>query len=341
MEIGVRITDEVIGVTKPNVYVTRLLPEPFLAALRERCLVEVNPHDRPLTREELLEAVRGRDGIVSLLTDRIDGEVFDAAGLGCKIVANYGVGFNHIDIPAATKRGILVCNTPDAVTDATADMAWALLLSVARRIVEGDQFTRHQTFKGWSPMFMMGMEVSGKTVGIIGPGRIGIAFAKRAMGFNMKILYTGNSPKPDFEKETGGQFVDLKTLLKESDYVSLHVPLTEKTQHLIGEAELKLMKKTAILINTARGPVVHEKALVEALQQGEIWGAGLDVFEREPLLEPGLTELTNVVIPPHLGTSTMDTRLRMGRMVMENLYAGLDGTKPPHCLNWDEVQQGK
>lgn len=324
--------------SKPNIYVTRMLTDELITALKQSYEVEVNPHDRPLTRSELLEAVRGRDGVVCLLTDRIDGEVYDAAGKQCKIFATYGVGFNHMDVPAATERGVLLSNTPDAVTDATADMAWALLLAVARRIVEGDQFNRTKEFTGWSPMFMLGMHVSGKTVGIIGPGRIGVAFAKRGAGFNMKILYTGNSRKPEFEQETGGQFVDMETLLAQSDFVSLHVPLTEKTHHLIGEKELKLMKKTAILINTARGPVVDEKALVEALKSGEIWGAGLDVFERKPLLEPGLADLQNAVIPPHLGTSTLDTRLNMGRMVLENVQAAMEGRRPPNCLNWEGVK---
>ena len=319
--------------SKPNIYVTRRLPDEIISSLETRYHVEVNPEDRPLNRQELLEAVKGRDGVICLLTDTINDEVYAAAGSQCKIFANYGVGFNHIDIPAATRRGILISNTPDVLTDATADMAWALLLAVARRIVEGDKFNRQQKFQGWGPMFMLGMEVSGKTVGIIGPGRIGTAFAKRASGFNMKILYTGNKRREDFEQETGGQFVDMETLLKQSDFVSLHVPLTEYTHHLIGEKELHLMKKTAILVNTARGPVIDEKALVEALRNGDIWGAGLDVFEREPLLEPGLIDLDNVVIPPHFGTSTMDTRIKMGQMVIDNLFAVLDGKIPPNCLN--------
>ena len=323
---------------KPNIYVTRRLPDEIIRSLETRYHVEVNPEDRPLNRQELLEAVKGRDGVICLLTDTINDEVYASAGPQCKIFANYGVGFNHIDISAATRRGIFISNTPDVLTDATADMAWALLLAVARRIVEGDKFNRQQKFQGWGPMFMLGMEVSGKTVGIIGPGRIGTAFAKRASGFNMKILYTGNKRREDFEQKTGGQFVDMETLLKQSDFVSLHVPLTEYTYHLIGEKELQLMKKTAILVNTARGPVIDEKALVQALKNGDIWGAGLDVLEREPLLEPGLIDLDNVVIPPHFGTSTMDTRIKMGQMVIDNLFAVLDGQMPPNCLNPESVR---
>jgi glyoxylate reductase len=318
---------------KANVYVSRMIPEPAITLLKEHCDVEVNPYDRPVTREELLEKVRGRDAVLCLITDTIDEGIFEAAGPQCKIFANFGVGYNHIDVTAATRYGILVSNTPDVLTDSTADMAWALLFAVARRVAEGDRFNRAGKFDGWGPMFMLGLEITGKTLGVIGAGRIGAAFAKRAAAFNIKILYTSNSPKPDFEAETGGKFVDKMTLLRESDFISLHVPLTPATHYLIGEREFDIMKKTAILINTARGPVVDEKALVQALSTGKIWGAGLDVFEREPELEPGLAELDNVVIAPHLGSATLETRTKMGLMAVQNILAALDGKVLPNCLN--------
>lgn len=318
---------------KPNVYVTRRIPEAALDLLREHCRVELNPDDRALSKEELLVKVQGRDAVLCLLTDTVDDDVLAAAGPGCKIFANFAVGYNNIDVASATKRGIYISNTPDVLTEATADIAFALLLAVARRVAEGDRFTRAGKFKGWGPLFMLGQEVGGKTLGIIGAGRIGQVFAKRATGFDMKLLYTANSPKPDFEASTGAKFVDKDTLLREADFVSLHVPLTPATRHMIGEREFKLMKKTAILINTARGPVVDEKALVVALRTGEIWGAGLDVFEREPELEPGLAELENVVIPPHLGSATLETRENMGLMAARNILAALAGEVPPNCLN--------
>lgn len=326
--------------TRPNVYVTRALPEGALAKLRETCDVEVNPHDRVLTKEELIAAVAGRDAVLCLITDKVDEDILRAARPRCVVFGNYGVGYNHIDLAAATQHGIWVSNTPDVLTDATADMAWALLFAVARRVVEGDKVNRARKFTGWGPMYMLGQEVTGKTMGIIGAGRIGTAVAKRAKGFDMKLLYTGNAHKPDFEEATGAQFADLDTLLKQSDFVSLHIPLTPKTHHLIGERELKLMKNSAILINTARGPVVDEKALVKALREGEIWGAGLDVFEREPELEPGLTELDNVVIPPHLGSATLDTRANMGLMAVNNILTALAGYIPANCLN-PEARPGK
>jgi glyoxylate reductase len=318
---------------KLRVYVTRLIPEAAIQRLAEQCEVEVNPHDRPLTREELLLNVRNRDGVICMLTDKIDSEVLDAASPRVKIFANYAVGFDNIDIPAASARGILVSNTPDVLTDATADMAWSLLCAVARRVVEGDRYTRAGKFTAWKPLMMLGLEITGKTIGVIGAGRIGQALAHRARGFNPKLLYTANSPKPKFELETGATFVDRDTLLREADFVSVHLPLTPLTRHFIGERELNLMKKMAILINTSRGPVIDEKALVKALREKRIWGAGLDVFEREPDLEPGLTELDNVVITPHLGSATIETRTKMGNLAAENILAALAGNMPPACLN--------
>jgi glyoxylate reductase len=278
--------------------------------------------------------------VLCMLTDKINAEVLDAAGPQVKIFANYAVGFDNIDIPAASSRGVLVSNTPDVLTDATADMAWALLCAVARRVAEGDRFTRAGKFTAWKPLMMLGLEITGKTIGVIGAGRIGQAFAYRARGFKPKLLYTANTPKPEFEAQTGATFADSETLLREADFVSLHLPLTPGTRHYIGERELNLMKETAILINTSRGPVVDEKALVKALREKRIWGAGLDVFEREPDLEPGLSELENVVITPHLGSATIETRARMGNLAAENILAALAGTMPPNCLNPDVAKTG-
>lgn len=318
---------------KPKVYVTRMIPEPAIELLKQHCEVEINPDDRVLDRSELIEKVRGRDAVLCLLTDTIDDEVFEAAGPQCRLFANYAVGYNNIDVQAATRRGIIITNTPGVLDDATADHAWALLFAVSRRIVEADAYLRAGKFKGWGPMLLLGRDITGKTLGIIGAGRIGTNFAKKASGFNMRILYSGVKPNPDFERETGGVFVDRETLLRESDFVSLHVPLLPETRHLISEKELKLMKKTAVLINTSRGPVVDEKALVKALKEGEIWGAGLDVFENEPDLEPGLAELDNVVIVPHIASATIETRTNMGMIAVRNIINVMSGKEPETCVN--------
>lgn len=318
---------------RPNVYVTRMLPDPAIELLKQHCDVEINPDDRVLTREELIDKVRGRDAVLCLLTDTIDDEVFEAAGPQCKIFANYAVGYNNIDVTAATKRGIIITNTPGVLTDATADLAWALLFATARRIVESDKFMRSGQFKGWGPLMFLGADITGRTLGVIGAGRIGANFAKKAKGFDMTILYNDIAPNEAFEKETGAKFVDRETLLKESDFVSIHVPLTPQTKHLISDNELKMMKKSTILINTSRGPVVDEKALVKALKEGEIWGAGLDVFENEPEMEPGLAELDNVVVVPHIASATIETRTKMGLMAVNNILAVFRGENPPQIVN--------
>ena len=316
-----------------NVYVTRMLPQPAIDLLQEHCDVEVNPDDRVLNRAELLEKVAGRDAVLCQLTETIDDEVFAAAGPQCKIFANYAVGFNNVDLDAATRHGKLVTNTPDVLTDATADLAWTLLFSVARRVVEADRYLRDGKYKGWGPMLLLGQDITGRTLGVIGSGRIGGAFARKSKGFNMKILYHDMNRNPNFESETGAVFVDKETLLKESDFISLHVTLTESTRHLMSTEEFKLMKNTAILINTSRGPVVDEKALLHALQTGEIWGAGLDVFENEPAVEPGLTECENTVLLPHVASATIDTRTNMGLIAVRNILAAMRGEVPPTLLN--------
>jgi len=322
-----------------NVYVTRRIPQPGLEILEAACdRVEVNPEDRYLTREELLRAVRGRDGVLCLLTDVIDDEVLAAAGPQCRVFANYAVGFNNIDVAAATRRGIMITNTPGVLTDSTADLAWALIMSVARRVVEGDACVRSGKWDGWGPMQFLGQDVYEKTLGIVGAGRIGTATALRSVGFRMKVLYTSSRPNPELDA-IGGRRVDLLTLLRESDFVSIHVALNEQTRHLIGRKQLALMKPTAYLINTARGPVVDEKALVEALRERRIAGAGLDVYEEEPRITPGLTDLPNVVCLPHLGSATEATRAKMATMAATNLVAAVRGERPPNLVN-PEVLEG-
>lgn len=317
---------------KWNVYVTRMLPPAAMEFLREHFNVEVNPEDRPLTREELLRNVRGRDAIITQLVDKVDVEFLDAAK-GVKIVANYAVGYDNIDLSAATERGIMISNTPDVLTNATAELAWALLFAAARRIVEADKYFRAGKYKGWGPMLFLGQGITGKTLGVIGAGRIGTAFARMAKGFNMRILYCDEKPNPRFEEQTGGKYVDKETLLRESDFISLHCPLLPSTRHLIGDKEFDMMKKTAILINTARGPIVDEKALVRALKEGKIFAAGLDVYENEPAAEPELYEMDNVVLLPHIGSATTKSREDMGILAASNILDAYEGRVPRTLVN--------
>lgn len=318
---------------KWNVFVTRMLPEPAINYLKEYCEVEINSQDRVLSKAELLAAVKGRHAVLSQLTDIIDDAVFEAAGPQCKIFANYAVGYDNVDLEAATRRGVMITNTPDVLTDATADLAWTLLFSTARRVVEADDFLRKGKYQGWGPMLLLGMEITGKTLGVIGTGRIGQNFASKAKAFSMKILYNDINRNPEFEKITGATYADKETLLKEADFVSLHVPLLPATRHFIGAPEFHLMKNTAILINTSRGPVVNEPELVAALKSGEIWGAGLDVFENEPELAPGLAELKNVVILPHVASATVETRSNMGLVAARNIVAAVQGEVPQNLIN--------
>lgn len=325
-----------------KVFVTRKILEEGLNMLREKFEVEVSDYDGVIPRKMLLEKVRGVDAILSLLTDTIDGEVIDAAGSNLKVIANYAVGYNNIDVEEATKRGIMVTNTPGVLTETTADLAWALMMAVARRIVEADRFVREGKFRGWEPMLLLGTDVHGATLGIVGFGRIGQAMARRALGFNMKVLYYDNARVPEqVEKELKATYVDLPTLLKESDFVSLHVPLTKETHHLIGEKELRMMKRGAYLVNTARGPVVDEKALVKALKEGWIKGAALDVFENEPEVEPDLLKLDNVVLAPHIASASYATRSKMSIMVAENIIKALGGEIPPNLVNPEVLQKRK
>jgi glyoxylate reductase len=293
--------------------------------------VEINPEDRPWTEIELRGAVRDRDAILCLLTDRIDARVFDAAK-GCRLFANLAVGFNNIDVAEATRRGILITNTPGILTEATADLTWALILGIARRVVEGDAEMRNGRYAGWGPNYMLGGDVTGATLGLVGPGRIAIAVARRAAGFRMRLIYHGRRASPELDA-LGATFRTLDDLLQESDFVSLHVPLNADTKHLINARALRRMKPTAYLINTSRGPVVDEVALVDALQTGRIAGAGLDVYEDEPNMAQGLASCGNAILLPHLGSATIATRTAMSRMAAENVIAFLQGERPPNLVN--------
>ncbi|HOQ81911.1 MAG TPA: D-glycerate dehydrogenase [bacterium] len=317
---------------KHSVFITRVVPG-AIDLLERYCDVEVNTEDRVLSKEELIERVKGKNAVLCLLTDSIDDDVFEAAGPQCKIFANYAVGYNNIDVVSATKRKIIITNTPGVLNDATADLAWALLFSVARRIVEADRFTRQGRFKGWAPELFLGLDITGRTLGIIGAGRIGTNFGKKAAGFSMKILYYDIKRNIEFEKECCAQYVEFDELLRYSDFISIHIPLLPETRHLIGLREFSLMKKTAVLINTSRGPIVDEKSLVKALRDKMIWGAGLDVYENEPDIEQGLKELDNVVILPHIASATTDTRTKMGIMAAENILAFFRGEIPPNIVN--------
>ena len=316
-----------------KVLVTGRLPEGVMDVIKEEHHVEAHGEDRPIKRQRLLDLIGDKEGVLCMITDRFDGEVLDGAP-NLKMIANLAVGYDNIDVAEATVRGIPVSNTPGVLTDATADITFALILATARRVVEGDRKTRTGEFRFWAPLHFLGREVSGKTLGIIGLGRIGRAVARRAKGFDMQVLYHSRRRLEVFEEnESGVSYADFNGLLEQSDFVSLHVPLSDGTHHLIGLRELKTMKPSAYLINTSRGPVVDEEALVEALREGKIAGAGLDVYENEPVLTPGLTGLRNVVLLPHVGSATIETRTRMGLKAAENLLAGLRGKRPPNCLN--------
>jgi glyoxylate reductase len=319
---------------KPKVYVTRMLPERGLKIIKEHFETEVWPEYAPPPKELIIKKTANCDALVSLLSDKIDAQVFDVAPK-LKIVSQIAVGFDNIDLKEATKRGIYVTNTPEVLTDTTADFAWALLMALARRVVEADKYVRTGQWKvAWHPDMMQGRDVYGATMGIVGAGRIGFEVARRAKGFKMKILYYDVIPRPEMEKEFGAKRADLDTVLKEADFISLHVPLMKETVHLINEEKLKLMKKTAYLINNARGPVVDEKALYQALKEGRIAGAGLDVFEQEPTPKDNpLLKLDNVVVAPHISSASYETRSRMAEMVAENLVAFFEKRQPPNLVN--------
>lgn len=324
---------------KPKVYLTREIPERGLKMILERFNAEVWPEYGPPPKQVIIEKARDVDALVTLLSDKIDAEVFDAAPK-LKIVAQMAVGYDNIDVEKATRRGIYVTNTPGVLTETTADFAWALLMAIARRVVEADNYVREGKWRvGWHPSMLLGRDIYGATLGIIGAGRIGSAVARRAKGFNMKILYYDVVPNSQMEEETGAKLVDLDILLRESDFISIHTPLTKETYHLINAEKLKLVKRTAYLINTARGPIVDEKALYEALKEGRLAGAALDVFEQEPIsMDNPLLKLDNVILAPHIASASYETRSRMAEMVAENLIAFFEGRQPPNLVNSDVMK---
>jgi glyoxylate reductase len=315
---------------KPSVLVTKRIYPEAVDFLRQHAEVDDVGTDEGLTAAELIERVRGKDAIVSQLTDRLSRDVISQLDPKVRAISNVAVGYDNIDVAAATERGIWITNTPGILSDTTADFAFALLMAAARRVVEAHEFVHSGKWTRWGIDLLVGQDVHHRTLGIFGMGRIGQAMARRGLGFSMRILYAGNkSVETDFPAE----FVPKETLLRESDYVSLHVPLNAGTRHLIGAAELNMMKKTAILINTARGPVVDEAALAQALKDRVIAGAGIDVFEREPEVNPVLLQLNNVVLAPHIGTASVATRTRMSMMAAENSVAAMEGLRPPNVVN--------
>lgn len=318
---------------KPRVLITRQVPDAALAVVRDRCELQYDPSDRQLAPAELVQAVADKDGLLCVVTDRVDDAVL-ASSPALKVVSTVAVGYDNIDVAAATARGVAVANTPGVLTESSADLAWGLLFSIARRITEGDRYIRAGKWRDWKLMLMAGHDVYGQTLGIVGMGRIGQAVARRARGCNMRILYH-NRQRVDasIEAELGTTRVTLMELLEQADFVSLHVPLAPETTRMIGEAELRRMKPTAYLINTARGAVLDEQAVIRALQEGWIAGAALDVFEQEPEVPLALRELENVVLVPHIGSASVATRTRMAVMAAENLTAVLRGERSPNVVN--------
>jgi len=326
---------------RPEVYVTRVLPSPGLEILERHCAVEVNRDEDAPTKADLIRKLAQRDGLLCLLTDKIDREVMDAAP-NLSVISSYSVGYDHIDVAEATKRGIYVAYTPGVLTDATADFAWALIMSVARRVAEADRYVRGGKWKiAWSPTILLGGAVYGKTLGILGLGRIGSALAKRAMGFDMKVLYYDEvRPPKEREAELHLQYRPMEEILKEADFVSIHVPLTEKTRHLMNYERLKMMKPTAYLINTARGGIVDTEGLARALREGVIAGAGLDVHEKEPVgMDNPLLRLEDkCILAPHIASGTVEARSKMAEMAANNLVSVLKGEMPPSLVNPDVLK---
>ena len=320
-----------------KIYITRMIPESGINLLKNKGYdVVINPEDKVLTKEELITALKGKnyDAVLCLLTDKIDADVFEAAGPQCKIFANYAVGFDNIDLKTAKEKGIMITNTPDVLTETVAEHTFALMLAIAHRIAESDRFTRAGKYKGWAPMLLLGDDFSSKTLGIVGLGRIGTRVAKHAKdGFDAKIIYYDIKRNEEFEKEFSAEYKkNIEDLLRKADFVSLHVPLLDSTRHFINEARLKIMRPTAYLINTSRGPVIDEQALTNALKNKTIKGAAIDVFENEPELTPGLAELENIILTPHIASATEKTRGKMSELAAENIIAALEGKTPPNLV---------
>lgn len=324
-----------------KIFITRRIPAEGIDLLRRIADVDINPVDAPIPRAELLEKAQNYDGIVGLLTDKIDAEFFEAAQK-LKGYANYAVGYDNIDVAEATRRKIPVSNTPGVLTNATAECAWALIFAVARRVVEADSIMRSGSWSGWGPLQLIGGDISGKTLGIVGAGRIGTATALMSRGFGMKVLYTSSSGRRNgvLDSELNARLVTFDQLLAESDFISIHTPLTTQTRHLFDAAAFSQMKKTAYIVNTARGPIIKEDDLVAALESGNIAGAGLDVFENEPAMATGLADLDNVVVLPHIGSATKSSRTDMATLAARNLIAMLKGQKPETCLNPEIFEEG-
>jgi len=318
---------------RPSMLISRSLPADAVARARARADVDVNEADAPLPRNELIRRLQGRQGLVCMISEAVDEELLASCPV-LKVASNVAVGFNNIDVAAATRHGVVVTNTPDVLTETTADFAWTLLMAISRRVVEADRYVREGKFDQWKNMLLLGGDIHGKTLGIVGFGRIGRAMAKRAQGFGMRVLYQDAVPAdPAIERELRASRTDIATLLKESDFVTLHTPLLPETRHLINAQSLKTMKKTAYLINASRGPVVDEAALARALKEGWIAGAGIDVFEDEPKIHPGLMGLTNAVLAPHIGSASWETRLQMANLAVDNCLAVLEGRTPPTPVN--------
>jgi len=311
-----------------KVFVTRKIPDVGLNLLKEKYEVEVFSSETNPKKDQLINGAKDADALIPLLSDEIDNEVMEKCS-NLKIIANYAVGYDNIDLKAAKKHGIYVSNTPGALTETTADMTWTLLMAAARRVVESDKYVRELKFDSWGPELLLGQKVYGKTIGIIGFGRIGQAVAQRAHGFDMEVLYNKRTPlSKKEENELGAKYANLEDLLEQSDFVTINASLNESTYHLIDEKELKVMKDSAVLINTGRGPIINEKVLAQALADQEIFAAGLDVYEKEPEVYPKLLELDNVVLTPHTGSATIDARNKMAEMAAENVIAVLSGKKP-------------
>jgi glyoxylate reductase len=319
---------------RPKVLVTRPIMAEAEQTLRGRCDVTIHENEFGIPRDELLKIVGGMDAVITMLTERVDREFLDAAGPQLRIVANHAVGFDNIVLADCTGAGVPASNTPDVLTETTADTAWVLLMAAARRVGEGERLLRARTRWIWGPLMMLGQDVHHKTIGIVGFGRIGQAVARRATGFGMRVIYhDAVDLPPEVERESGAKRASLEQLLAEADFISIHTNLTPETKHLFSTDQFRAMKDTAVLVNTSRGPVVDEAALAQALRDGEIFGAGLDVFENEPEVHPDLLALDSVVIIPHLGSATVDTRRAMGLLAVENVFAALDGERPPTILN--------
>lgn len=328
--------------SRPKVYIARRLPQAAIDIVAAACdYASWDSEERPVPRDVLLREAAGAEGLLTILSDRIDAELLDAAPR-CRAIANMAVGYDNADVPELTRRGVLLTNTPGVLTETTADLAWALLMAAGRRLVEGHKLIEAGGWTSWSPMFMVGQDIYGATLGIVGAGRIGSAVARRATGFGMRVLYHNRRPAPELEAQTGAQYAALDDLLRESDFVVVALPLTAETRGMIGAREFALMKPTSVFVNVARGPIVRELELAEALRQGRPWAAGLDVFEREPIgADHPLLGLPNVVAVPHIGSATVATRTAMATTAARNLVAALAGQPVPNPVNPEVLTEGR